>query len=80
MFNSKSYENSRPDGIPVLEVAGDPSDKEGPRLFVPLKRTELRGEVDGRAMTSGASLCPRYQPGIQSSLVDIRLRVERTRL
>jgi Ca-activated chloride channel family protein len=63
LFNSKAYWNSRPDGIPVLEVvdqhgASEGSDAEragqsagspevGPRLFVPLKRTELRGEVTG---------------------------------
>ena len=44
MFNRAVYENSRPGGIGVLEVAngGEPG-KEQPRLFVPLKRTELRG-------------------------------------
>lgn len=66
MFNSKAYWNSRPDGIPVLEVVDQPGTtegagssiprksaaaaalaEEGPRLFVPLKRTELRGEVAG---------------------------------
>ncbi len=63
MFNSKAYWNSRSDGIPVLEIVDQHgasegsasatpgesagSSKEGPRLFVPLKRTELRGEVTG---------------------------------
>jgi Ca-activated chloride channel family protein len=48
MFNRSAYENSRPGGIGVLEVAnGRKPDEEGPRLFVPLKRTELRGEIAG---------------------------------
>jgi Ca-activated chloride channel homolog len=67
VFNSKAFWNSRPDGIPVLEIVDQqgPSEgpsssprgdsvapapdlgKEGPRLFVPLKRTELRGDVTG---------------------------------
>ena len=42
MFNPRTFENSRPDGIAVLEVAGDE-----PGRFVPLKRTELRGEIAG---------------------------------
>lgn len=46
MFNQKIYENSRPEGIGVLEIGGEREEKE-PRLFVPLKRTELRGEIVG---------------------------------
>src|SRR5581483_6556238 len=48
MLNPKNYENSRPDGIGVLEITGgaEPS-SERPRLFVPLRRTELSGEVTG---------------------------------
>ena len=48
MFNRAAYENSRLGGIGVLEVANgaEPSDDQ-PRLFVPLKRTELRGEIAG---------------------------------
>ena len=48
MFNWSSYFNSRPDGMAVLEIV-DPA-KLGvrdARLFVPLKRTELGGQVDG---------------------------------
>jgi Ca-activated chloride channel family protein len=41
MFNQRAFENSRPDGIAVLEIDGDQ-----PR-FVPLRRTELRGEIAG---------------------------------
>jgi Ca-activated chloride channel family protein len=44
MLNSKHYENSRPDGISALEIVR-PSERES--LFVPLKRTELSGEVAG---------------------------------
>jgi Ca-activated chloride channel family protein len=44
MFNSKVFENSKADGVSVLEIveSGD-----SPRRFVPLKRTELRGEIVG---------------------------------
>lgn len=44
MFNPHVYENSRPDGFGVLEV---PPRADEPRRFVPLRRTELRGEVVG---------------------------------
>src|SRR5215207_9404159 len=44
MLNLKQYENSSPDGISVLEIIGS---NEEVNLFVPLKRTELRGEVAG---------------------------------
>jgi len=48
MFNRGAYENSRPDGIGVLEVGDGAERGEGrPRLFVPLKRSELRGEIAG---------------------------------
>lgn len=48
MFNRAAYENSRPGGIGVLEVAnGGERGEEQPRLFVPLKRTELKGEIAG---------------------------------
>ena len=48
MFNPRIFENSRPDGIAVLEIVNgtDPQEREQ-RQFVPLKRTELAGEVDG---------------------------------
>lgn len=48
MFNPSAYENARPGGIGVLEVVdGRAGETGGPRLFVPLKRTELRGEIAG---------------------------------
>ncbi|NIN67275.1 MAG: VWA domain-containing protein [Anaerolineae bacterium] len=48
MFNRAAYENSRPDGIGVLEVMdGEEREEDQPRLFVPLKRSELRGEIAG---------------------------------
>src|SRR5207244_7022584 len=48
MFNPGAYENSRPDGHPVLEIVADPQAEEpGPPRFVPLRRTELAGEVTG---------------------------------
>lgn len=43
MFNPLIYANSRPDGVGVLEVAGDSET----RQFVPLRRTELCGEITG---------------------------------
>ncbi len=52
MFNSQAFENSRPDGIGVLEIVppegtGDSPRDDEPRHFVPLKRSELKGEVLG---------------------------------
>src|SRR5688572_20320074 len=47
MFNHSIYENSRPDGFGVLEVNDAPEDSRQPRLFVPLVRTELAGEITG---------------------------------
>ncbi len=48
MLNPQAYENSRPDGIGVLEIAGGPEGEEPrPRRFVPLRRTDLKGEVAG---------------------------------
>jgi Ca-activated chloride channel homolog len=48
MFNSKAFSNSRPDGISALEITGETGLRaDRPRLFVPLKRTELSGEVTG---------------------------------
>jgi len=48
MFNPTAYENSRPDGISVLEIVGETGPElPEPRRFVPLRRTELRGEIDG---------------------------------
>lgn len=41
MFNPNAYENSRPGGVSALEIAGEPA------RFVPLKRTELHGEIAG---------------------------------
>src|SRR5688500_10691819 len=54
MFSPAAYENARPGGIAVLENAGAavpgsgaaPDQPAVPR-FVPLKRTELRGEIVG---------------------------------
>ena len=47
MFDRQAFENSRPDGFPVLEIANDRSGGEQPRLFVPLKHSELTGQVVG---------------------------------
>jgi Ca-activated chloride channel family protein len=48
MFQPQRSENARPDGIPVLELVNDnTSDVAPPRRFVPLKRTELKGDVHG---------------------------------
>ena len=54
MFNRASYGNSVGDGFGVLEVTGGVPVEDGqPPLFVPLKRTELTGEIAGLL----ASLC-----------------------
>jgi Ca-activated chloride channel family protein len=48
MFNPTAFENSRPDGVSVLEIFDDPDrPEEAPRRFVPLRRTELHGEITG---------------------------------
>src|SRR5438874_1258858 len=48
MFNRTAYENSRPDGFGVLEVAAEgPAKMEPSRRFIPLKRTELSGAIAG---------------------------------
>src|SRR5437899_1379110 len=48
MFNPRSFDNSRPDGVAVMEIVPEPNAPEGtPSLFVPLKRTELSGDVTG---------------------------------
>jgi Ca-activated chloride channel family protein len=45
MFNPRAFWNTRPDGFPVLEIADE--SPEGPRRFVPLKKTHLSGSVTG---------------------------------
>jgi Ca-activated chloride channel family protein len=47
MFQPHRSENARPDGIPVLEIVPEGRPDDAPRRFVPLKRTELKGEVLG---------------------------------
>ena len=48
MFNRIIFENSLPDGIAVVEVVNGTRPTEFQlRQFVPLKRTELTGQVDG---------------------------------
>ncbi|HZS03025.1 MAG TPA: VIT domain-containing protein [Chloroflexota bacterium] len=46
MFNRAAYENSRPDGVGVLEIVRGEGEGQA-RQFVPLKRTTLSGEVTG---------------------------------
>ena len=47
MFQPHVCENSRPDGIGVLEIVPEQEPADAPRRFVPLKHTELKGEVLG---------------------------------
>jgi Ca-activated chloride channel homolog len=48
MLNPRLFENTRGDGVAVLEVvARDGENPEQATMFVPLKRTELRGEIAG---------------------------------
>ncbi len=51
MFATNVYENSRPDGIGVLEIVSGRRHRAKTRRFVPLKRTELNGEVVGPLAT-----------------------------
>ncbi|MGE0132999.1 MAG: VIT domain-containing protein [Blastocatellales bacterium] len=48
MFNPNVFANSRPDGISAMEIISAAEHQTSqPRLFVPLKRSELSGEVAG---------------------------------
>jgi Ca-activated chloride channel family protein len=48
MFNPLSYANSRPDGIGVPEIVdGNEQRPDRSRLFIPLNRTDLKGEITG---------------------------------
>jgi Ca-activated chloride channel family protein len=47
MFNRSAYTNSRPGGMGVLEIVEGKDEAPGGRRFVPLRRTELRGEIVG---------------------------------
>jgi Ca-activated chloride channel family protein len=48
MFNPGAYENSRPDGVSVLEIIENgEKGATPPRRFVPLQRTELHGDLAG---------------------------------
>ncbi|MFN8475668.1 MAG: VIT and VWA domain-containing protein [Anaerolineae bacterium] len=46
MFNRSGFDNERPGGIAVLEIQ-TAEESAAPRLFVPLQRSELRGEIVG---------------------------------
>ncbi|MBI3978906.1 MAG: VWA domain-containing protein [Chloroflexi bacterium] len=46
MFNPNGYENARPDGVAVLEILQRP-EVGAPSGFVPLRRTEVGGEIIG---------------------------------
>jgi hypothetical protein len=43
MFNRRFFENSLPDGCPVLEILNTATEESGPRRFVPLKSTSVKG-------------------------------------
>lgn len=45
MFTNNQFENSRSDGFAVLEVAE--TSPKAPRQFIPLRRTELAGDIIG---------------------------------
>ncbi|MCC2668440.1 MAG: Vault protein inter-alpha-trypsin [Armatimonadetes bacterium] len=48
MINPTHFENSRPDGVPVLEIVeAPPKERPGPRRFVPLRRSEVTGDLSG---------------------------------
>jgi len=58
MFNPNYYYNSLEGGISVLEIVSGDGEKDPSRLFVPLKRTELKGEVTGPL--ASLHLCQTY--------------------
>ena len=68
MFNPSHFSNSFPDGIGVLEIVGNgkPSRSEQAPRFVPLRRTQLRGQVLGPL----ASLCVRHSYGYSREQCD----------
>lgn len=48
MFNPNVFANSRPNGISALEIISETESRtDQPRQFVPLKRSELSGQVTG---------------------------------
>lgn len=47
MFDRGRFENSRPDGLPVLEIVAPEPGNVPVRLFVPLRRSELQGRLVG---------------------------------
>ncbi len=48
MFNRSAFENSRPAGIPTLEITTTgPFPEAGVRRFIPLQKTVLEGEIAG---------------------------------
>jgi Ca-activated chloride channel family protein len=48
MFNPRHQENTRPDGVSVLEVVPGPdTPPDAPPQFVPLKRSEVSGTITG---------------------------------
>jgi Ca-activated chloride channel family protein len=52
MFNPRYQENTRPDGVSVLEIIPDPdTPPEAPPRIVPLKRTEATGNITGPLAT-----------------------------
>jgi Ca-activated chloride channel homolog len=63
MINPRTFENARPDGFPVLEIAPRPDRPDCTtselRQFVPLQRTELLGEISGPM--AGLQLVQRFR-------------------
>ncbi len=63
MFNPNAFENSRPDGISLLEILDPEHGEEQPRHFVPLQRTEMRGEISGPLASLRLSQLFRFSHG-----------------
>jgi Ca-activated chloride channel family protein len=75
VFNPGSYENSRPDGIGVLEIVPPGETPEPPpRRFVPLRRTELRGEVIGPMAALRLTQTYGFDPGSNDKVVEALYR------
>ena len=56
MFNPTIFENSRPEGLPTLEIeSGAEKGEAQPRLFVPLRRRRRSALCPGNAISTDQS-------------------------
>jgi len=74
MFNPQAFENSRPDGISVLEILDKVVSEEQPRRFVPLKRSVLKGEVIGPLAALRLTQTYAFSPEQESRVIEAMYR------